>query len=165
MSKWKYILMGIACFSLIGILIWLRLKKKNTVQELPPHLADLVKEIEEGKEVPKKLSFITAEHYQKDQEQLHKRLQAFEQQWEETQSAYSSNLKIIKNPAIQEYLKQEAKEPQKNSTKTDAEVNAWEKAKKMGTIEAYQAFLQGNYGSKVYFGAAHKAIKKLETKA
>lgn len=95
---------------------------------------------------------------------------------------------IVENPLLKDLQKQ-GKQPQKQvpkttqvpekkpkakvvdldvkktaqGKKTAAEMKAWEQAKATNTIEGYEEFLQGDYGSKVCFGAAHSLIKRLMT--
>lgn len=180
MKKWHYILIALACFTLVGLLIWWSLKRKKAPKELSPQLKQLEEKIEQekiAKDQQAKANLLDDPKVETLKKEL---ADAKEELAKIKNDPVNNTSKVVKinkqgykqppntkplgNQLGDENTKKEAPVEEKKSKKglTEAETLAYQKAKNADTIEAYEQFKQGSYGSKRYFGYATRRINQLK---
>ena len=167
MKKWIIGGVVLIVFLTLGLIIWFKIKGKKKVKELDPHLQELAKEIAEGKDKEtSKEEAINQQIYLQQEKinQLEEELRYSQQKIMNLDR--NKRFEIVENPILKTINKEQPSlknigMPTNKREKTEAETKAWEKAKATNTIQAYQDFLRGEYGSKVCFGTAKSMMNRL----
>lgn len=189
-KTWIYILIAIACLSIVGIIIWLRIKKSKNLDKdtiTKSHAEELAKKLK-----AKEDNELKKANDENELDAVRQKLHVAEQKINQLQ--HNQNVKIVSLPgnskfkdikeridaaenAMNEAMKtsegdkeakevKEAKPKEKRKRKkaSKAEQEAYDVAKQVGTVQAYESFIENEYPTKVLKGVAKMALTRLRKK-